>query len=506
MNTEGHEVRRKIPVPSNYRNAAKYLRQAIQEKKCIKKDLLNDKHFRTGRTIMHRLMVNLPHINAIIKHIDLTTKEPRLNEWMARALICELLYGSGNLVGYSLPVETIRRYETEIRAAFEETKADNPPIEHFKEPRFVRINTSTLNLEGAKRMMQEEGWILVDQLFLNYQSFLDRVRALADHEYMVDFHFNDMLVFPNSAKGYWARAEHLRAKFFLQNKACLVPTYLLNPSKKSVVLDMCAAPGMKATHLVSLMKNKGRLYAVERDAERYSLLCQYAADFGVIKTIHGDCLHVTDEQVPGVQYVLVDPSCSGSGMLNRLSMPEPVDEERLFKLAGLQYKLVSHAMNAYPNVRRIVYSTCSVHAMENEKVVQGVLRHNCHFKLLDARKELGKEWFNVGSSEEYPGIGERCLYARPEIDLTIGMFVAVFERCAEDEVNEFYAEHEKQKQSYDRNHKNDAYHYVRPTDAVDYNEPTEEDAVQDVPMNYNDERRKRNNNPEPNIGKKKSKF
>ncbi|XP_049548345.1 uncharacterized protein LOC125959456 isoform X2 [Anopheles darlingi] len=440
-------VSRKIPVPNNYRCAAKMLRQVTEEKKSIKTLLRDEKHFRAGRTIMDRLLVNLPQINAIIAHIDLTTKEPRLNPWLARALISELLYGRGELLGASLPVECVRRHETEIRKAYEATKASIPVVQRFEEPRFVRVNTELLNLEGAKRLMQEEGWILVDEEFPDYQSFLNRVQSLTDSEYMVDFHFNDLLVFPHCSKGYWARAEHLLSKFFLQNKACLVPTYLLKPPKKSVVLDMCSAPGMKATHLASLMKNKGRLYAVERNAERYKLLCQYAAPFGVIKTIQADCLDLTDEQVPGVEYILLDPSCSGSGMLDRLRMPEPVDEGRLYKLAGLQYKLLSHAMNSFPNARRIVYSTCSIHPEENEKVVMGVLRHNSHFRLLDARTELGKEWLNLGSPD-YPGVGERCLYARSETDLTIGMFVAVFERCADGEENEIYMAHEQQKESY----------------------------------------------------------
>ncbi|XP_035795888.1 28S rRNA (cytosine-C(5))-methyltransferase-like isoform X2 [Anopheles albimanus] len=438
---------RKIPVPNNYRYAAKLLRLVTEEKKSVKTLLRDEKHFRAGRTIMDRLLVNLPQINAIIAHIDLTTKEPRLNPWMARALISELLYGRGELLGASLPVECVRRYEAEIRKAYEATKASIPAVKKFEEPRFVRVNTELLNLEGAKRLMQEEGWILVDEEFPDYQAFLHRVQNLTDSEYMVDFHFNDLLVFPHCSKAYWARAEHLFSKFFLQNKACLVPTYLLKPPKKSVVLDMCSAPGMKATHLANLMKNKGRIYAVERNAERYKLLCQYAAPFGVIKTIHADCLDLTDEQVPGVEYILLDPSCSGSGMLDRLRMPEPVDEGRLYKLAGLQYKLLSHAMNAFPNVRRIVYSTCSIHPEENEKVVMGVLRHNSHFRLLDARTELGKEWLNLGSPD-YPGVGERCLYARSEIDLTIGMFVAVFERCEDGEENEIYSAHEQQKESY----------------------------------------------------------
>ncbi|XP_052899836.1 uncharacterized protein LOC128306380 [Anopheles moucheti] len=438
----------KIPVPTNYRNASKYVRLAVVEKRNIQPLIEQDKHFRLGRTLVGRALSNMPIIDAIYKQLDLATVEPRLNEWLAKVLISELLFGSGKLLGNSLPVECVKRYETQLRTLLKDIEAKQSAAGLVKEPRFVRLNTNQLNLEGAKRLLAEEEWMLVEENFTDYRSFLERVKRLDDSEYMVDFHFPDMLVFPHSAKSFWARAQHLQDRFLLQNKACLLPTYLLKPPKKSVVLDMCSAPGLKATHLACLMKNKGRIYAVEQDANRYSVLCEYAGPFGMIRTIHSDCLEVTDEQVPGVEYVLLDPSCSGSGMLQRQLVPEPIDEKRLYRLAGLQYKLLSHAMNAFPNVRRIVYSTCSVHAEENEGVVQGVLRHNGHYRLLDARKELGKEWLNVGSSE-YPGIGELCLYAKTVDDLTIGMFVAVFERCPEGVENEVYLAHEKQKLSYE---------------------------------------------------------
>lgn len=130
---------RKIPVPNNYRYAAKLLRLVTEEKKSVKTLLRDEKHFRAGRTIMDRLLVNLPQINAIIAHIDLTTKEPRLNPWMARALISELLYGRGELLGASLPVECVRRYEVEIRKAYEATKASIPAVKKFEGKENIHI-------------------------------------------------------------------------------------------------------------------------------------------------------------------------------------------------------------------------------------------------------------------------------------------------------------------------------------------------------------------------------
>ncbi|XP_058818471.1 28S rRNA (cytosine-C(5))-methyltransferase [Topomyia yanbarensis] len=443
--------RHSIPVPTNYRSAAKILRRVVEERRNVKSLVLEDKHLRKGKglAIMDLILVNLKQIDDLIVRTELAQKEPKLNPWLAKVLIAELVFGRGELNGESLPVQCVRRYKESLLDALSKSDVAPAKLLDFKEPRYVRINTSVLAQPGALRLLQEEGWVLVDEEFTNYADFLERVKNLGDSEFLVDFHFKEVLVFPNSAKNYWARATELKQKFVLQNKACVLPTYLLNPTKKSVVLDMCAAPGLKTTHLANLMKNKGRIYAVERDANRYKVLCDYSAEFGVIKTINDDCLLVGDEQAPGVEYILIDPSCSGSGMVDRLKLNEEIDKQRLYKLGGLQYKLLCHAMNAFPAAKRIVYSTCSVYPEENEEIVQGALKHNGHFKLADAKALLDKEWLNVGSPD-YAGIGEKCLYARPEIDLTIGMFVAVFERCDEDEYNEIYLAHEKQKESYEK--------------------------------------------------------
>ncbi|XP_055604536.1 28S rRNA (cytosine-C(5))-methyltransferase [Uranotaenia lowii] len=440
----------KIPVPTNYRSASKILRQVVEERQNVKTLVLQDKHFRKGKALamMDLILVNLKQIDDILKRTGLLEKEPRLNPWLAKVLVAEMIFGRGELNGESLPVQCVLRYREALQEALGQSEVAPAKLLDFKEPRYVRVNTSVLALEGAIRLLQEEGWYQVEEEFENYGSFLERVKTLGDSEFLVDFHFKEVLVFPNSAKNYWARATELKQKFVLQNKACVLPTHLLNPAKKSVVLDMCAAPGLKTTHLANLMKNKGRIYAVERDPKRYKLLCDYVANFGAIKALNEDCLLIGDEQAPGVEYILLDPSCSGSGMVNRLKLNEEIDKQRLYKLGGLQYKLLCHAMNSFPSVKRIVYSTCSIYPEENEEIVQGALKHNGHFKLIDARERLDKEWINFGSPD-YQGIGEKCLYTRPESDLMIGMFVAVFERCEEDEYNEIYLAHEKQKESYE---------------------------------------------------------
>lgn len=92
-------------------------------------------------------------------------------------------------------------------------------------------------------------------------------------------------------------------------------SHLLNPTPGSTVLDMCAAPGMKTTHIAALLNNEGVVYAVEMNQQRFNVLNKIVQNAGAtcVKTIHKDAVSLTAEDCPNVEYILIDPSCSGSG-------------------------------------------------------------------------------------------------------------------------------------------------------------------------------------------------
>ena len=130
------------------------------------------------------------------------------------------------------------------------------------------------------------------------------------------------------------------------------------------------------------------------------------------------------------------------GIVDRIgTRSTQTDSERLKKLAGFQIKILKHALKNFPKARRVVYSTCSLNPEENEEVIRDIISQCPTFKLLRASDLLPAPWLNFGSSK-YGEIGNRCLYARPDVDFTNGFFIAAFERLREGETNEFYVKYE----------------------------------------------------------------
>jgi putative methyltransferase len=90
----------------------------------------------------------------------------------------------------------------------------------------------------------------------------------------------------------------------------------LKPRVGRVILDACAAPGMKTSLLAAITKNEGSIIAIERDSKRCETLRTMLEGLGVtnVTVVNKDFTDVIPHEHPEVEYILVDPSCSGSGI------------------------------------------------------------------------------------------------------------------------------------------------------------------------------------------------
>jgi len=147
----------------------------------------------------------------------------------------------------------------------------------------------------------------------------------------------------------------------------------------------------------------------------------------------------SDPQFSLVTHILLDPSCSGSGIVSRLdhlleteSENDATREDRLAKLSAFQLMMIKHAMR-FPSVKKIVYSTCSIHATENEHVVRDALNSDeakgATF-LLAPQNEVLPKWTRRGYPDEMdsPDQASSLIRCLPGEDATNGFFVACFVR------------------------------------------------------------------------------
>lgn len=103
------------------------------------------------------------------------------------------------------------------------------------------------------------------------------------------------------------------------------------------------------------------------------------------------------------------------------------ESKRLQNLQSFQVYLLRYALFNFPNAKRIIYSTCSLHPEENEEVIDEVLADIGNaYRLVPIRQLLKNNWTNF-SSKKY-NCGDTCLYSKPDDDFCNGFFIAVFER------------------------------------------------------------------------------
>ncbi len=163
--------------------------------------------------------------------------------------------------------------------------------------------------------------------------------------------------------------------FCVQDESAMQVSSALAPEPGESVLDLCAAPGGKATHLAELMGDRGRVTACDADDRRLATVRELARRLGLASV---ETVPVSEEQPPPAgpfDKVLVDVPCSNTGVLGR--RPEArwrLKPEDLRQLVALQTRLLRLGVERARPGGVVVYSTCSIEPEENRQVVEAVLK------------------------------------------------------------------------------------------------------------------------------------
>ena len=454
-------------------------------------------------------------LKEVIERSSLLQDERKLTPSLALLLVHDLLLAKKGIAApTSHPLKTcVDKHKARLQAEFTKARlrrgcasvealraqiesstfglVNSQTTARWAHPRWIRINSLKTTLDEQLRTT-----FVGHQKVETLKEVLETTSRRKSKEVLyVDQHIPDLIALApgNDISNVSAYRQGL---IIFQDKASCFPAYLLDPNAvDGDILDACAAPGNKSTHLAALLRSdaaRSRIWACERDIGRATIL-QRMVDAAGAKEIVSikagqDFLKLDPNQKPwsNVGALLLDPSCSGSGIVGRdeslsFSLPNkeatppevrrskkrkrqadtkvtaPVNDAdenipvmetdevdlaaRLKSLSSFQTKLLLHAFQ-FPAARKVTYSTCSIYDEENEEVVLAALAS-------DIATERG--WRIVRREEQVPGlrawrtrgkieacgssledrniISEACIRCTPFTEGgTQGFFVAAFAR------------------------------------------------------------------------------
>ncbi|HEC63223.1 MAG TPA: RsmB/NOP family class I SAM-dependent RNA methyltransferase [Candidatus Acetothermia bacterium] len=223
--------------------------------------------------------------------------------------------------------------------------------------------------------------------------------------------------------------EHWLGYYYVQEATQTLPVLALAPRPGERVLDLCAAPGGKATQIAQHMRDEGLVVANDPSPKRLRALLANLYRLGVRCAVVTECL---GEKFPGegeYDRVLVDAPCSGEGTVRRhphLRKGAPLGLIR--RLASLQKKLLCRALQLVRPGGIVVYSTCTLAPEENEGVVRHALDQGLG-RLIPWEPPVPHARGLPGfGKEEYGQELKRAVRLYPHHFDSEGGFIAVFRR------------------------------------------------------------------------------
>ena len=271
----------------------------------------------------------------------------------------------------------------------------------------IRVNTLKIKSDDLKNKMHQKGFKLevIEQIPYGYRITKETFNLGSTHEFL---------------QGY----------YYLQNLASMLSAIILDPKPNDTIVDMCAAPGSKATHIAQLMKNEGNLILIERNKNRIPALETNLRRMGNINSIvlNMDAVDLSKLKTEPDK-ILLDAPCTGEGLIRQdQSRKRNKKMKDIEKMSAVQKKLLKAGLNSLKQDGLLLYCTCSIAPEENEFVVNEILSSLDDFSIVKIPRKYGVKGliqaFGIDLIKELE-FSQR-LY--PHIHDTIGFYFCLIKR------------------------------------------------------------------------------
>ncbi|MCX7715001.1 MAG: 16S rRNA (cytosine(967)-C(5))-methyltransferase RsmB [Clostridia bacterium] len=277
-------------------------------------------------------------------------------------------------IKYSYPMDLVNRWIEDFGREFAEAfmEASN------KEPKMT-IRTNTLKIT-TKKLAQK----------LSEKGIFCEVSDIYPHAI-------------NTSGFDVARSDLYNGGFFTpQDIAAMLASEVLSPKPGMTVLDMCSAPGGKATHMAQIMNNEGQILAFDIHEHKIKLIEDNAKRLGIdiIKGICKDSSKFDEKYAEYADKILADVPCSGLGIIRRkpdIKWKAQADES----LFNLQKKILENAARYLKRGGEIVYSTCTVDKRENEDIIEQFLMEHSDFERVSIGDSLPESLRKATAKDGY---------------------------------------------------------------------------------------------------------
>jgi 16S rRNA (cytosine967-C5)-methyltransferase len=200
---------------------------------------------------------------------------------------------------------------------------------------------------------------------------------------------------PGFRDGWWT----------VQDASAQLVSHILNPQPQDLIIDACAAPGGKTTHLAELMGDRGTIYACDAIASRLKKLekSQQRLQLRSIYPWIGDSRKFQLPEGQLADKVLVDAPCSGLGTLHRNpDIRWRQTPDKIQSLTLLQAEILEQAATWVKPQGDLVYATCTLNPQENQAIIQQFLQthpqwHLSPLPVLSLAKKIASEegWLQI---------------------------------------------------------------------------------------------------------------